>query len=70
MWKITTIMPQEPTASTPAIHPLTMARYATAAMVAKHGGATFQTNMFSIVKTAFDVAVTRLVNMPGIRSAK
>ena len=39
-------------------------------LVAKHGGATFQTNMFSIVKTAFDVAVTRLVNMPGIRLAK
>ena len=64
------IMPQETTASKPAIHPLTMARNAIAPTVAKHGGATFQTNMFSIVKTAFDVAVTRLVNTPGMRLAK
>ena len=70
MWKITTIMPQETTASKPAIHPFTVARNPIAPMVARHGGATFQTNMFSIVKTAFEVAVTRLVNMPGIRFAK
>ena len=63
-------MPQETTASIAAIHTLTVARNAIAPMVAKHGGATFQTNMFSIVKTAFDVAVTRLVSMPGIRLAK
>jgi hypothetical protein len=47
-----------------------MARNPIAPTVAKQGGATFQTNMFSIVKTAFDVAVTLLVNMPGIRLAK
>ena len=33
--------------------------------VAMHGGSTLQTNMFSMVKTAFDVAVIRLVNVPG-----
>ena len=41
-----------------------------AAIVAMHGGNTFQTNMFSTVKTAFDVAVIRLVSMPGRRSEK
>ena len=41
-----------------------------AATVAAHGGSTFQTNMFSAVKTAFEVAVTRLVSVPGRRSAK
>jgi len=49
---------------------LTVAISAIEPSVATHGGATFQTNMFSIVKTAFDVAVTLLVNMPGIRLAK
>ena len=34
------------------------------------GGITFQTNMFSTVNTAFDVAVMRLVSMPGSRSEK
>ena len=34
------------------------------------GGSTFQTNMFSTVKIAFDVAVIRLVSMPGRRSEK
>ncbi len=65
-----TIMPHETTASRAAIQTLTIARKAIAPTVAKQGGATFQTNMFSMVKTAFDVAVTRLVNMPGIRLAK
>ena len=35
-----------------------------------HGGSTFQMNMFSSVYTAFEVAVIRLVNVPGIRSTK
>ena len=43
---------------------------AIAATVAAHGGSTFQTNMFSPVKTALEVAVTRLVSVPGMRSAK
>ena len=38
--------------------------------VAMHGGNTFQTNMFSHVKTALDVAVIRLVSIPGNRSEK
>ena len=38
--------------------------------VAMHGGNTFQTNMFSTVNTALEVAVMRLVSMPGSRSAK
>jgi hypothetical protein len=70
MWKSAIIIPTETTPRMQAIHPLTIARKAIAPTVARHGGATFQTNMFSIVKTAFDVAVTRLVNMPGIRLAK
>ena len=41
-----------------------------AAIVAMHGGNTFQTNMFSTVKIAFEVAVIRLVSMPGRRSEK
>ena len=41
-----------------------------AATVAAHGGRTFQTNMFSAVNTALEVAVTRLVNVPGRRSEK
>jgi hypothetical protein len=43
---------------------------AIAATVAAHGGNTFQTNMFSPVNTALEVAVTRLVRVPGMRSAK
>ena len=35
-----------------------------------HGGITFHTNMFSTVNTAFEVAVMRLVSMPGSRSEK
>ena len=42
-----------------------MATSAIAATVATQGGSTFQMNMFSIVKTAFEVAVMRLVSMPG-----
>jgi hypothetical protein len=38
--------------------------------VAMQGGITFHTDMFCKVKTALDVAVTRLVNVPGMRSAK
>ena len=41
-----------------------------AEMVAMHGGITFHIIMFSTVNTAFDVAVTRLVSMPGSRSVK
>ena len=41
-----------------------------AEMVAMHGGITFHTIMFSTVNTAFDVAVMRLVSMPGSRSEK
>jgi hypothetical protein len=43
---------------------------AIAASVAAHGGSTFQTNIFSPVKTALEVAVMRLVSVPGRRSAK
>ena len=53
-----------------AIGRLMVQTSAIAATVATQGGNTFQTNMFSAVKTAFDVAVTRLVSMPGRRSAK
>ncbi len=38
--------------------------------VATHGGMTFQTNIFSMEKMALEVAVMRLVSMPGKRSAK
>ena len=34
------------------------------------GGMTFHIDMFCKVKTALDVAVMRLVNVPGMRSAK
>ena len=57
-------------ASPAAIGRLMVRTSAIAATVAAHGGSTFQTNMFSAVNTAFDVAVTRLVSMPGRRSAK
>ncbi len=58
------------TANTAAICGLTVMTKAIATKVAAHGGNTFQMNMFSIVYTAFEVAVMRLVNMPGSRSAK
>jgi hypothetical protein len=38
--------------------------------VATQGGNTLQTSMFSTVKAAFDVAVMRLVKVPGSRSVK
>src|SRR3979411_1025439 len=47
---------------------LTVPISAIAAIVAMQGGSTFQTNIFSTVKTAFDVAVIRLVSIPGNRS--
>ena len=53
-----------------AIGKLTVNTKAMAATVAAQGGSTFQMNMFSPVNTAFEVAVTRLVSVPGIRSAK
>ena len=53
-----------------AIQTLTVARKAIAPRVATQGGNTFQTNMFSMVKTAFEVAVMRLVSTPGSRLAK
>src|SRR5260370_40253703 len=49
---------------------LTVPISAIAATVAMHGGSTFQTNMFSTVKTAFDVAVIRLLSIPGSPSGK
>ncbi len=58
------------TARPQVICTLTELRYAMATAVATHGGSTFHTNMFSTVNTAFDVAVIRLVSMPGSRSAK
>ena len=58
------------TISPPAISGLTVPIRAIAATVAMHGGSTFQTNMFSTVKTALDVAVMRLVSIPGSRSEK
>ena len=53
-----------------AIGKLTVNTKAIAATVAAQGGNTFQTNIFSPVNTALEVAVTRLVSVPGIRSAK
>ena len=58
------------TASPAAIGTLTVAISATEPSVATHGGATFHTNIFSVVNTAFEVAVMRLVSIPGSRSAK
>ena len=58
------------TVSEAAIGRLTVTTNAIAASVAMHGGSTFQMNMFSRVYTAFEVAVIRLVNVPGIRSMK
>ena len=53
-----------------AIAGLTVATQAIETSVATHGGSTFHMNMFSIVNTAFEVAVIRLVKVPGSRSAK
>ena len=49
--------------STVATNPIAVA-------VAAHGGSTFQTNMFSTVNTALDVAEMRLASVPGNRSTK
>ena len=57
-------------ASVSAIGTLIVVTKAIAPTVATQGGSTFQTNMFSTVNTAFEVAVMRLVSMPGRRSAK
>ncbi len=53
-----------------AMGALTVTTKAMAITVAMHGGKTFQMDMFCKVKTALEVAVIRLVNVPGIRSAK
>ena len=58
------------TARPSAIGRLMVRTSAIAATVAAHGGSTFHMNMFSAVKIAFEVAVTRLVSVPGRRSAK
>lgn len=47
-----------------------MVTSAIAPSIEAQAGSTFQMNMFSSVKTAFDVAVTRAVSMPGRRFAK
>ncbi len=67
---IATTMPPAMRISAAAIGRLTVPIKAIAAIVATHGGSTFQTNMFSTVKIAFEVAVMRLVSIPGIRSEK
>ena len=53
-----------------AIGRLTVPIKTIADTVAMQGGSTFQMNMFSTVKTALEVAVMRLVSMPGSRSEK
>ena len=63
-------MTPETAARHAAIGRLTVRTNPIAANVAAHGGSTFHTNMFSTMNTAFEVAVTRLVSMPGMRSAK
>ena len=42
-----------------------MATKAMAQKVATQGGSTFHTSMFSTVNSALDVAVMRLVSVPG-----
>jgi hypothetical protein len=49
---------------------LTVPMSRSAETVAIQGGITFHIIMFSTVKTAFDVAVIRLVSIPGKRSEK
>jgi hypothetical protein len=53
-----------------AIGTLIVNTKAIAATVATQGGNTFHMNIFSAVNMALEVAVTRLVNMPGSRSEK
>ena len=57
-------------ATVAAIGRLIVKTSAMAATVAAQGGSTFHMNMFSAVNMALEVAVTRLVNMPGRRSEK
>ena len=47
-----------------------MVTSAIAPSIEAQAGSTFQMNMLSTVNTAFDVAVTRAVSMPGRRFAK
>ncbi len=49
---------------------LTTARKAMAPTVATQGGRTFQMKRFSTAKAAFEVAVTRPVNVPDRRCVK
>ena len=70
MRNITTTSAPETRLKPTAIGTLTVKTSAIAATVAAHGGITFQKNIFSLVKTAFEVDVMRLVSVPGIRSAK
>ena len=65
----TTTMPAI-AASIPAMGRLTLIMRMMAEMVATQGGRTLHTSMFSTVKAAFEVAVMRLVKVPGNRSVK
>jgi hypothetical protein len=49
---------------------LTVTTKPIATIVATQGGSTFQTAMFCRVNTALEVAVMRLVKVPGISRAK
>src|SRR5258708_34718824 len=69
-WNIAINIPPATTIRPADIGRLTVPISAIAEIVAMHGGSTFQTNMFSTVKTAFEVAVMRLVSIPGSRSEK
>ena len=69
-WNIAISMIPAMTISPADIARLTVPISRIAETVAMHGGNTFQTNMFSTVNTALDVAVMRLVSMPGSRSEK
>ncbi len=64
-----TRIPARPS-NTAAIGTLTVTTKAMAISVAMQGGMTFHIDMFCKVNTALDVAVMRLVNVPGMRSAK
>jgi hypothetical protein len=70
MRNIATIITPATIANVADIGTLMAPTNAIAATVAAHGGNMFQTNIFSAVKTALDVAVTRLASVPGNRSAK
>src|SRR5580704_6866427 len=69
-WNSATTITPATNIRTTAIDTPTVATNPIAATVAAIGGSTFQTNIFSTVNTAFDVAVTRLAKVPGNRSAK